>query len=353
MRREARKRLEAIELAIDPASAGRRSLDRPAPGRGHRQGAVLRVAGADHGRADGGADGGRGRSPVRHHAQAQRQRRRHRLHLASARGGAADRRPRDGDARRARGRRHRARCAAGRAGAAAGRAPAGRALSRSAQRRPARPLLHLARRAASAWRAKAPAGRRPKTSRSTCTKARSSGWPASWAPGAPNCSARSTAPACRAAGKARSRSTARPVRLEFDQGGAQGRHRLRHRRPARQRPDAAHGGRPQPGHVGASAASRPAASCRRRRQAEAVKQSFGQFDIRPTQSRHRRRRAVRRQPAEGRAGQGDPRQSAAAAARRADARRRCRRQGRDLRAAARSWRRRVSASWSLPARCRS
>ena len=72
MRREARKRLEAIELDIDVERRGRRALDRPSPGRRDRQGALLRLARPDHGRADRGADGRRGRPPVRDHARAQR-----------------------------------------------------------------------------------------------------------------------------------------------------------------------------------------------------------------------------------------------------------------------------------------
>ena len=73
MRREARRRLEPIEPAIDAQPAGRRPVDRPAPGGRDRQGAVLCVARADHGRADRGADRGRGRAAVRHHAPAEAQ----------------------------------------------------------------------------------------------------------------------------------------------------------------------------------------------------------------------------------------------------------------------------------------
>ena len=67
----------------------------------------------------------------------------------------------------------------------------------------------------------------------------------------------------------RSRSTAAPVKLELDHGGAPGRHRLRHRRPARQRPDAAHGGRPATSSCRSSARISPiglmSARARRRR----------------------------------------------------------------------------------------
>ena len=332
MRREAGKRLEAIELAIDPARlVGDLSI-------GHRQ--VVAIVKAlsyatrdtDHGRADGGADGGGGRSPVRHHAQAKRERRRHRLHLASAGGSAADRRPGDGDARRPRGRRHPAGCAAGGAGALAGRPSAGRALSASARRLSARPCSTFAT-PAFAWRAKAPAGRRPKTSRSMCAKARSSGWPASWAPDAPNCSAPFTAPACPAAGKARSRSTDRPVRLESIKAA-------RKAGIAFVTDDRRGSGLMLRMAVGLNLVMSvirrisPSGFMSMPRQAEAVNQSFSQFDIRPRNadiavgalSGGNQQKIVLAKEV-----LGNPR---LLLARRADARRRRRRQGRDLRAAA-------------------
>ena len=73
----------------------------------------------------------------------------------------------------------------------------------------------------------------------------------------------------------------------------------------------------------------------------------------PAAAEIRGRRAVGRQSAKGRARQGSARRAAAAAARRADARRRRRRQGRDLRPHPRARRRKASACWSRRAKCRS
>ena len=86
--------------------------------------------------------------------------------------------------------------------------------------------------------------------------------------------------------------------------------RLRHRRPARRRPDAAHAGRPQSRHVGAATASRRSASCPAAREAERRERSFEAVRHPAARPRDRRRRAVGRQPAESRARQGSARRAA-------------------------------------------
>ena len=108
MRRAARSRLEAVGVEIDVDQPVGELVGRPAADRRHRQGADLRLAHSGHGRADRGADRGGGRAAVHGDARDRRARRRHRLYLAPARGGAARRRPGDGAARRP-GRRDRAR----------------------------------------------------------------------------------------------------------------------------------------------------------------------------------------------------------------------------------------------------
>ena len=71
----------------------------PADGR-DRQGAVLPLARADHGRADRGAERRRDQRALHDHSPAQGGRRGHRLHLAQDGRAEAHRRPRDGHARR-------------------------------------------------------------------------------------------------------------------------------------------------------------------------------------------------------------------------------------------------------------
>ena len=188
MRREARKRLEAIELDIDRRPAGRRSLDRAAAGRGHRQGAVLRVAHPDHGRADRGADGRRRSiacSRIMRELSASGVGIVYISHRLEEVPQIADRVTvmRDGRVAGVTAPRR----AAGGACAAAGRPAAGRALSAArGGRRQGRAAP--ARRAASGRRARARrlAGAGGRLA-STCMRARSSAWPASWAPAAPSC----------------------------------------------------------------------------------------------------------------------------------------------------------------------
>ena len=79
-----------------------RPLDRRPAARRDRQGALVRGARADHGRADRGALGHRGRAALPRHAHAQRARRRGPLHLAPPRGDLRDLRPGHRDARRRR-----------------------------------------------------------------------------------------------------------------------------------------------------------------------------------------------------------------------------------------------------------
>ena len=72
-----------------PARSGphrSRAVDRRAADRGDRQGAVARRQGHRHGRADGGALGGRGRAAVRRRREPARRRRGGALHLAPPRG---------------------------------------------------------------------------------------------------------------------------------------------------------------------------------------------------------------------------------------------------------------------------
>ena len=78
----------------------RRALRRPPPAGRDFARAVARRAHPDHGRADRRADRERRRAPVRHRPQAQKPRRRDRLHQSSARRAVRDRRPRHGIARR-------------------------------------------------------------------------------------------------------------------------------------------------------------------------------------------------------------------------------------------------------------
>ena len=113
-------------------------------------------------------------------------RRRHRLYLAPARGGAARRRPGDRHARRSDRRRRLAERAAVGTGAAPGRPAARRALSAPRRRDSGGRVLHLEHARFAPQDASAPAGRRRSTSRSRCAPAKSSVSPASWAPAAPS-----------------------------------------------------------------------------------------------------------------------------------------------------------------------
>ena len=193
-RRCATGRVERLERVGDRhrrRPARRRTFGWPPPGRRHRQGADLRLAHPRSGRADRGADRGRGRAPVRADARDRRARRRHRLYLAPAGGGAAGRRPGDGVSRRP-GRRAASPPRRNRSWWPARRPAARRALSASAGRRSARRCCgSTAPRFRPTTRARA--GRRRRTSASTCAQARSSASPASWARAAPNYSRRSMA----------------------------------------------------------------------------------------------------------------------------------------------------------------
>ena len=104
-------------------------------------------------------------------------------------------------------------------------------------------------------------------------------------------------------GTLRDRRQARSA--ELDQSRAASRCRLRHRRPARQRSHASHGGRPQSRHVGypSHLALRPDVGGARSGSGEAIVQPVRHP---AAESGYRRRRAFRRQSAESGASQGDP-----------------------------------------------
>ena len=128
--------------------------------------------------------------------------------------------------------------------------------------------------------------------------------------------------------------------------------RLRHRRPARQRPDAAHGGRPQSRDVDPPTASRRSASFPAPGRRPPRERSYQQFDIRPHDPRLAAGALSGGNQQKVGTRQGSSRRTHVAAARRTDARRRRRREGRDLRAPARTRAARVSAFSSRPAKCR-
>ena len=107
LNREAAALFEQLNLDHRSAHRRRRPDRRQAADGRDRQGAVVQLARADHGRADRRAQRRRDRRTVRHHPRAEGARRRHRLHLAQDGRAEADRRPRHRDARR-RVRRHRA-----------------------------------------------------------------------------------------------------------------------------------------------------------------------------------------------------------------------------------------------------
>ena len=246
MREAARERLAAVGADIDvdqpvgELSVGRRQMVAIAK--------ALTYASQHpgHGRADSGADRGRGRAAVPCHARDRRPRRRHRLHLASAGGGAARRRPRHRVARRP-GRR---RCAGERA-AVGTRADAGRTAARpnsirSAARTSASRCCGSNRRGFDPRRVRAGWQAPVDVSLDGSRPARSSGSPASWAPAGPSCYPPSTATPGPGDGLASSRSTADRRASPLSGASRARRDRLRHRRPARQRPDAARQRRPQP-----------------------------------------------------------------------------------------------------------
>ena len=87
-RGHARRVLERLEEPLDPRHAGRGPADRPAAARRDRPGAVAGRPHPDHGRADLGAERGRGRGAVQGDPRADAARRRDRLHLPPPRGGA-------------------------------------------------------------------------------------------------------------------------------------------------------------------------------------------------------------------------------------------------------------------------
>ena len=132
------KLMERLE-SRSTRDSGRRAARRSAADRRDRQRAGAGRARADHGRADVGAQRGRGRRAVPRHPRADRGRRGDRLHLPPSRRGARDRRPcrrlRDGGWSP----RPRPRTSTRLDRREDGRAQPGRALPRTSMPRPTRP----------------------------------------------------------------------------------------------------------------------------------------------------------------------------------------------------------------------
>ena len=100
MRTEAERDLPRLGVPIDPDRIGGGPLDRRPADHRDRQGHLARRARADHGRADRGALGRRGRAAVRRRAQPARRGPRAHVHLAPLRRGVRPVRHRHGHARR-------------------------------------------------------------------------------------------------------------------------------------------------------------------------------------------------------------------------------------------------------------